>query len=257
MKHAKKRKVSKKKLFKLLIKVFIIVGLFCFVFLLNIKHIEITGTSYITDNEILEITNLKNYPKMYKVPIFMIKNNIKKLPLVNDVKVSKSLLGNIKIDIKENKVLFLNRNNNLVILSNGNGIPNENRFLGVPSLLNYVPDDIYNELIVGFNKIDDNVLKMISEIEYNPSKSSNGEDLDNRRFKLRMNDTNTVYMNTINITQLNKYIEICSAILASQGDASYGILYLDSSTEENFSFESYQSIAKKEASKANETQPTN
>lgn len=62
--------------------------------------------------------------------------------------------------------------------------------------------------------------------------------IDNTRFLLRMNDKNTVYMNTINITQLNKYIEICSAILATQGNTS-GILYLDSSTEENYSFESY------------------
>ena len=58
-------------------------------------------------------------------------------------------------------------------------------------------------------------------------------------------------MNTINITQLNKYLDICSAIIATQGQ-NYGILYLDSSTEENYSFESYESIKKEEEVSENE-----
>jgi cell division septal protein FtsQ len=214
---------------------------------LKIAQIEIIGTTYLTDNEIIDAAKIKDYPPIFSLKNINMANDIKSLPLVSSVKISKTIWGKLTIKINEAKVLFLNKNNNKIILSNGQEITPDKRFLGIPTLINYVPDDIYNDLITGLTKVDDNVLKMISEIEYNPSKASDGEVIDNTRFLLRMNDTNTVYMNTINITQLNKYIEICSAII-SQNDV-HGILYLDSSTEENYSFEAYGSGANNDANK--------
>jgi hypothetical protein len=86
---------------------------------------------------------------------------------------------------------------------------------------------------------------MISEIEYSPSKTALGETIDDYRFLLRMNDTNTVYMNTVNVKKLNKYLEITSTILNTNNETS-GILYLDSSIGDSFSFESYASIKRNE-----------
>ena len=62
---------------------------------------------------------------------------------------------------------------------------------------------------------------------------------------LRMNDTNIVYMNTVNIKKLNRYMEITSTIIATNQE-KYGVLYLDSSIEDRFSFESFESIARTE-----------
>ena len=62
---------------------------------------------------------------------------------------------------------------------------------------------------------------------------------------LRMNDSNIVYMNTVNIKKLNRYMEITSTIIATNSE-KYGILYLDSSIEDRFSFESYESISRTE-----------
>ena len=238
VKKGKKLRLNYKRLFHFVLILAIIIGVIYYFLNLKIRFIEINGTQYLTDTEIITQANIKDYPNIFSLNTLNINNNLKELPLVNDVNIKENIWGKLTINIDESKVLFFNKTNNKVILSNSKEINNDSRFLGVPTLLNYVPDDIYTDLINGLTKIDGNVLRMISEIEYSPSKSANGEVIDNTRFLLRMNDGNTVYMNTINITQLNKYMEICSAILATQGEKS-GTLYLDSSTEENYSFESY------------------
>ena len=238
VKKGKKLRLNYKKLFRFLVFLTIIIGIIYYLLNLNIRFIEINGTNYLTDNEIITQANIKDYPNIFSLNTLNINNKLKELPLVNDVKIQKNLWGKLTINITEAKVLFYNKSSNKIVLSNAKEINNDTRYLGIPTLLNYVPDDIYKDLITGLAKIDNNVIRMVSEIEYSPSKSVNGDVIDNTRFLLRMNDGNTVYMNTINITQLNKYIEICSAILATQGKKS-GTLYLDSSTEENYSFESY------------------
>ena len=238
VKKGKKLRLNYKKLFRFLVFLTIIIGIIYYLLNLNIRFIEINGTNYLTDNEIITKANIKDYPKIFSFNSLSIASKLKELSLVDDVKIQKNLWGKLTINITEAKVLFYNKSSNKIVLSNAKEINNDTRYLGIPTLLNYVPDDIYKDLITGLAKIDNNVIRMVSEIEYSPSKSVNGDVIDNTRFLLRMNDGNTVYMNTINITQLNKYIEICSAILATQGKKS-GTLYLDSSTEENYSFESY------------------
>ena len=80
---------------------------------------------------------------------------------------------------------------------------------------------------------------MINEIEYNPYKNADGTIIDNNRFTLKMNDQNTVIIDTVNIKNLNLY----NTIYASLGmDTSKGILYLDTITEDNIYFKSYETI---------------
>ena len=63
-----------------------------------------------------------------------------------------------------------------------------------------------------------------------------------------MNDGNTVYINLINIKNLNKY----QSIYATLNNVA-GIIYLDSSSNENIYFKSYESLNKeKENSDSNE-----
>lgn len=245
VKKVKKRHLNYKRLFIFLLTLVLIFTFFYYLLTLKIRFVEITGTTYLTDKEIMDTANITDYPPIFSLNTLQIASKLKDLPLVDDVKVRVNIWGKVSLNITEAKVLFYNKSHDQVVLSNGLEIPYDSKYLGMPSLLNYVPDDIYNELVTGLAKIDSNILKMISEIEYSPSTSSTGETIDNTRFLLRMNDTNIVYMNTINITQLNKYIEICSAIITSKG-TSRGILYLDSSTEENYTFESFGTSEKSE-----------
>ena len=80
---------------------------------------------------------------------------------------------------------------------------------------------------------------MINTIEYNPYKDSEGNIIDETRFKLVMNDDNTVMIDTVNIRKLNNYYDIYISLNMSE---IKGLLYLDTITDDNILFESYTSI---------------
>ena len=92
-----------------------------------------------------------------------------------------------------------------------------NNVVVIPTLINYVPENIEASFIKEFNKIDSNVISMISEIEY--SKNT----YDDKRFLLYMNDGNEVYITISRVDLLNKYIDIVKKL-----NNKKGILYLDS-----------------------------
>ena len=243
------KKVHKKRLKiknVLIILSIILLGGFCCYAYRNIKlqRIIIKGTTELKDNDLIRLANLDNYPKIGDIKVKDIKKKLLTNPLIDSVKVSKNVLGYVTLDINEAIVLFYNKSQNKTILSNGKGIDDKN-FASLPILINYVPDEIYEELITGLKKIDKDIRALISEIEYSPSKDANGETLDDTRFVLRMNDGNTVYMNTINIGKLNSYIKIFST---TDMPSKKGVLYLDSRTD-NVVFKTYESIAEEEAKK--------
>ena len=203
---------------------------------LPIKNIVINGTSLISDVEIIEAANIKNYPAIFKLNTSKMKKNIKKIDLVSNVKIKRSLFGKIAINVTEEKILFLYRNDNKLVLANQSKIDNNSNYYGYPILINYVPDTILEEFIAKLTEIDDNILTLISEIEYSPEKLDDLV-LNENRFLLRMNDTNTVYVDTINLEKLNDYPKYYATIT----DDVRGIFYLDSNREA-VSFKSYEDI---------------
>ena len=83
--------------------------------------------------------------------------------------------------------------------------------LGIPTLINYTPSDIYDNLIKKLNNINIDILKKVSEIEYSPD-IKNEKVIDKNRFLLRMNDGNYIYINLANMDNLNKYEEIYATL---------------------------------------------
>ena len=143
--------------------------------------------------------------------------------------------------MEEEKVLFYYKYSNKVVTSKGNLIVDDNEYQGIPTLINFTPDTIFEELVKGLNKIDPDIITMVDSIEYTPFKSSEGKVIDDTQFKLIMNDLNTVIIDTENIKRLNQYNDIYASL---NMDVTKGILYLDTITEENILFESYDSINK-------------
>ncbi len=240
------KKVHKKKLniknflILLLIIAILTIGIYSYL-KMPLKRIIITGNNNIKDVDIIRQCDLIDYPKFSSISKKDIINKISSLDLIDQVKVRKNIWGYLYIDIKEAEILFFNKNNNKIILSNGKSTNNQN-YMGIPTLINYVPEDIYKELIEKLVKVDIDIRSIISEIEYSPSKNAEGDTIDDTRFILRMNDGNTVYMNTINIEQLNNYIDIFSTTNISD---KKGILYLDSKTG-NLVFQTYEAYEKEQ-----------
>lgn len=254
-----KRRLRIKVVLKALLFLVILGALYFYIINLETKNIYITGTTNIKDVEIIEISNLQDYPKLYKLNLNKIEKQIKKLPLVKDVEVKRNPLGKLTINVEENDILFFYKYNQKFISSNKKELEENDNYLGYPTLINFTPDTSFNELVKGLAKIDNNIIKMINEIEYTPYKNSEGQSIEdssaykNARFTLYMNDSNTVIIDTVNIKRLQNYPKIYTSL---NMDTTKGVLELDTindkteDKEETILFRSYESIAKQEAEKA-------
>jgi len=244
MAKTKKRKLNIRGVLVIVLVLYLIGSFLYYLINLPIKNIVINGTSYLTDAEVIETANIKNYPSIFRLNTRKIKKNLKKMDLVSEVKIKRSIFGKITFDITEERILFLNRNNNKLVLANGYEINNNNNYAGYPILINYVPDKILKEFVEKFAKIDDNILPLIGEIEYSVEKFINPDTKEeivsnSKRFLLRMNDTNSVYVDIINLKKLNNYLSYYS----TTSDNVHGIFYLDSNRTA-VSFKSYDEIEK-------------
>ncbi|MEG1892565.1 MAG: FtsQ-type POTRA domain-containing protein [Bacilli bacterium] len=231
-----KKKINLKGLLVIILTLYLLVMLVYYVLTLPIKNIVIKGNTLTSESEIINAASIENYPTLFKTSTSKMKKNIINLDFISGVKIKKSITGKITINVTEEKVLFYNSVNKTYVLSNEEEVKDKTKVIGLPILINYVPNEIYKEFIGRLKTIDDSVIKTISEIEYSPDISKNIT-IDEFRFLLRMNDGNFIYINLANIEKLNKYKEIYSAIK----DLGKGILYLDSSST-NYLFKTFASI---------------
>lgn len=184
---------------------------------LPIENIIISGTKYLNDDYILELSNLKDYPSFMLTSRRKTIKRLEKSPYINSAKVKKKFFHKIVIEVEENKPLFYSEVDKKIVFSNKESIDVDDYSLfRVPRLLNYVPDTKYNSFIKNVDKVDEEILGMISDIEYVPN------DLDKDRFLLYMDDGNMVYLTLTKFKMINYYNDVLAQL-----EGRKGILYLD------------------------------
>ena len=203
----------------LLLLIIIVIGYFLVSFFMNvrIKNIYITGNKRLTDQEVIELAGIENYPSFAKTTINVMTKKIKKNPYVKDVKITKSLIATVNIELTEYNLLFVKEADNKVVVDVNKELTLEDEVVGIPILVNYVPDTIYEEFIKEMKNVNAKVKDKISHIEYQPN------DYDKQRFLMYMNDGNEVYVTITRFNLINKYNEIYPTL-----EGRKGILYLDS-----------------------------
>lgn len=244
-----KRKLNKKALLVILLTLYLVIMAFYYCFTLPIKNIVITGNSLVSDAEIIEAAGIKDYPDIFKVKTNKIIDGVKNLAFIEDVDVKKSLRGTITIDVTESKPLFYNVLNSSVVLSSGKEVAmEETDVLGIPTLVNYVPSDIYENLIAKMSETDKEVIALVSEIEYSPD-VKNEVTINDSRFIMRMNDGNHVYIDLVNFENLNRYQLIYSNL------EEKGVLHLDGvyAGSDTIIFTSFAALAAQENNEEGET----
>ena len=209
----KKKRIRYDRIFLLLVIILVIYVLFYLIFNIKISNIYISGNKYLSDQQIIEIAKLENYPASIKNLSFQIEKRLENNKYIKEVKVKKNKFKIVNIEIVENKPLFYYLYDGKTILLDGTST--DEKFI-VPTVINYITDKFYKEFINKMSKLDDQILNRISEIEFKPN------EVDDNRFLLSMNDGNYVYININTFEKLNKYL----SILESLPDKN-GILYLD------------------------------
>ena len=214
-KKGKKRKLNKKRFFIVLI-VFLLLVLFIYkLFNTNIKNIVIKGNDFLTDQEIIDIAGLKDYPNSINNLSFNIKDKLEKNTYIIKAKVTKkNFISKVYIEVKENYPLFFYQVEDKTVLYNGDKVVNK---FTIPTVINQIPNTIYDEFLKNMESVDKDVLNRMSEIEYAPN------DVDEERFFILMNDGNYVYLTLNKFLSINKYVSIIKSF-----DNKKGILYLDS-----------------------------
>ena len=218
MKMKKKRKKFKVKgIISFIVIVLIIVGFVYWYKDKRITNIYVTGNKLLSEQVVIELAQIEDYPYIYKVSGNKIRKRLLTSPFVNDASVKKSFLGKVTILLDEYQVLYKDSVNNQYVLSNGKGINYDEIISGIPSLTNEVKDEVYNKFIKALKKIDSDTMIKISEITYDPNS------LDDERFLLYMIDQNYVYITLDKVEVVNTYNEIVPTL-----EGKKGILYLDS-----------------------------
>lgn len=213
----KVRKIRYGRIFLILIILFLIFyALFNFIDF-PIKNIYIKNNTILSDQEIIELANLEDYPSIFKYSEYDIEKSLNKNIYINSSSVKKVSLSKIYIEIDENYPLFRYSTDSLTYLKNGKTVE---EVFNVPEIINYVPDSLFEEFIKKFKTIDRNIIEKISQIEYKPN------EVDNERFLLYMNDGNYVYLNFKSFENIDKYSSILVQIENKYGSKK-GILYLD------------------------------
>lgn len=210
----KKRKLKKKKLIKFVIVVVLILLGISFLTDVRINNVVVKGNILYTDYEIIEKAKIDNYPSSLKNLSLNIKKRLLKDAYIKNVNVYKKGLKKVVIEVKENLPLFYYLPTKKTILTDKSEV--EDNF-PVPTVINYVPDKIYELLLNEISSINYDIVKRISEIKYDPN------EVDDERFLLTMNDGNYVYLTLERFDKIDKYLEIIKSF-----DNKKGILYLDS-----------------------------
>lgn len=213
MKKKQKRRFNFRKTFFILFFLFLFISSLKIMLTVPIKNIYIYNNEMLSDQTIIEIAKLENYPSTLKNLSFIIKNRLEKNIFIEEVNVFKKKGVEVHIEVKENYPLFINKPQKKTILFNGLEIEDE---YPLPTLLNVIPDVKYKLFLEKMRLLNKDTLNRISEIEYTPN------EVENERFLLYMNDGNYVYLTLDKFSNINNYLSIVKNF-----DNKKGILYLD------------------------------
>ena len=216
-KKKKKRVLKIKNILIFLIVIIILSYLIYYALTMPIKNIYISGNKIISDEEIISLAKLNNYPSFLLTLSSNIKENITSNDYIETVTIKKDLGNIVEINITEYKVLAIIESENAVILSSGEKLANNYNITDAPILVNEIDTKVYDEFIKMFSRVDIDILRQVSQLEYSPVT------VDNERFLLYMDDGNLVYITLTKIDKLNKYNDIKSKM-----EGQKGIIYLDS-----------------------------
>lgn len=212
----KKLKVKVLPLLLLILIVGLLIGTYYLLSLIPIQNIYISGNTYLTDQEVIELAEIEDYPSFLQTTISSMKKKVKKSDYIQTISIKKKLWAKVYLRIEERNLLFRIEDTGKIVLDNQKEIDDSGKY-HLPILLNYVPDTKYADFIKGMNQVLPNVKNQISEIRYYPNEQ------DEDRFLLYMNDGNYVYLTLTKFKQINYYEDVLEKL-----EGKKGILYLDS-----------------------------
>ena len=215
MKKKKKRKIRLKRVALAILLLLILSLVIYAISFLKVRTYYVYNNKYLSDEQVLDILKLNKKSSFLFVNTLTEKAIINKNKRIEDVKIKRTLALEAKVYVTEYKILFFDEKNNYSVIENGDTI--SYKYDNAPVLVNEIEDkEIYKKFLKKMNKVNLDILDVISEIKYVP----NG--IDKERFLFSMNDGNYVYVTISKLTKINEYRSVIDSV-----EDKRGILYLD------------------------------
>ncbi len=214
----KRRKVRIGRILLALVFLIFVVFVFSKCLEIPIRNIYIEGNVHLTDQEIIELARVENYPSIIKTSKTDIRKRLTKDPRIISAQIQKKRGKELYIKVVENHALFYHQTLNITVLADLGEIDEK---WNAPILLNYIPDTIYETFKIKMQQINSDILERVSEIMYQPS------NVDEERFLFIMRDGNYVYLTLETLENINNYVNIYAEFIHKY-DNKKGILNLDS-----------------------------
>lgn len=209
----KKFKIRYKRLIVFLIILIVVILAVLKLFNLKITNIYVSGNNFLSDQDIIELAGVENYPGAIMTFSKTVESKVNSSVYVSSINVKKKFTI-LHIDITENRPLFYDEINKRTVLMDGNFTQDN---FNIPSLVTGIDSLVYENFLKCFSLIDEDVFNNISEISYVPN------DVDKELFLFTMNDGNYIYVSLDKFESVNKYFD-----MVVKFNNHKGILYLDS-----------------------------
>ncbi len=196
----------------------------------RVYKVSVDGNIYLSDEKIRELSGIDDNSIFIFTFPSRVENRIKENPLIKSVDVSLEDYRLVKVNVIEKKILgYLNENGEAYYLLEDNSrilIDDSNIHLlsNVPLIEGYTSEQL-EEIIKGFNDLDQDLLNQISEIHRYPFS------YDENMLEVIMKDGNYVFVSSYGLNLLNQYYTVVSGISNTPGYC----IYLDEVTNSGYS----------------------
>lgn len=213
----------------ILISIIIVIALYLILPTSNVFKVIVKGNRYLEDSYYEKLAKISDSDKYLLVVSPLVEREIKKDPIVEEVKVKHIEHGLIEIDVKEKMIIGYTYDDipNLV-LEDGSKVALTNEYLHmiskVPLIEGYNDEEI-KIISMGFDKLDPNMINEISEIHKYPFS------YDDKMLEIIMRDGNYVYLSYYSLMMLNDYYSIASGI---KSDNTNVCIFLDDVTNSGY-----------------------
>jgi len=186
----------------------------------NIKIIKVTGNIYLSDDEVIQESNLSKDTNIWTIKEKKIEQKLSEHILIKNVKVNKKLPRSIEIIITEHKrVAYLKEENKFYpVLGNGTILPAVKQSVGdAPMLIGFHEDEYLMNMTNELNNLSESILNLISEVHWKPIEE------DQNRIYLYMNDG---YIVDGTIKNFSEKMTIYPSIVSQLDPESEGIIHI-------------------------------
>ena len=214
------KKKKKKKIKRIKFKNIAITFLTCYLFYylifavfdMKISNIYISGGNYLSDQEIIDIAKIDNYPGVLTNNPNVIKKRLIKSDYIQNARVTLKPLSKIHIKIEEDTPLYYDEISGKTILKSGKKMDIKPQIIS--ARINKEHEKVF---LKKMNMLSDTTLQYISEIKYEPDGKDEG------RYLITMTDNNYVYVTLLKFEEIDNYIDYVEKF-----NGQKGVLYLNS-----------------------------